>query len=76
MRLRLPKLQTKDIHAKAIRLEAHKNWEDFNSVFYKNDFLYVFKLIITKLISEYHNDPLSDHFQIEKTKKLFFQNYF
>ena len=40
------------------------------------DLSYVPKIIRTELISRYHDDPLSGHFGIEKTRELFSRKYY
>ena len=38
--------------------------------------LYVLEIIRTELISRHHNNPLADHFDIEKTHELVAQKYY
>ena len=77
MRLRLVELQVED--SQAWKIGAEKlggNWEDFNRILYHKDLPYVPKIIRTKLISRYHNDPLAGHFGIEKTRELVARKYY
>lgn len=70
MRLYLLELQAKDTETMPIRLVLRESWKDINGVLYHGGFPYVLKLIQTKLISRYQNDPIADYFEIEKTREL------
>ena len=66
--MRFCELQDDDKKAKKLRseelLQSGKNIEQ---VLYYQAFLYVSKVIYSKLISRYHNDPLASDFGIKKT---------
>ena len=67
IKLRLVELQAKDIQVRKIRAEKlGGNWEDSDEILHQS-LPYVFKIIKTKLISRYYNDPLAGYFGIEKT---------
>lgn len=47
------------------------SWEvNANGVLYREDFLYMPRIIKTQLISRHHHNLLVDDFEIEKTCKL------
>lgn len=68
MRLSLQKLQQKNPKTQKIILEAlQEDWDDLDGVLYHEGLSYVLKIIYSKLISRYQNDPLAGHFGINKT---------
>ncbi len=53
-----------------------EGWEDIEQVFHYQGFPYVPKVIRLELISRHHDNPLADHFGIEKTRKLIARKYY
>lgn len=53
-----------------------KRLKDIKSVFQYLNHLYVSKIIYSKVISSYYNNPFMGHFRINKTKKLMTRNNF
>lgn len=45
-------------------------------IFHYQGLSYISKIIRSKLISHYHNDPLASHFGIKKTRELVTGKYF
>ncbi len=77
MRMRLPELQDDDKKARKLRSEKlSKGWEDNEQVLHYQGFLYVPKVIRSKLISRHHDNPFAGHFGIEKTKELIASKYY
>ena len=78
MRLRLQELQEEDEQAQKLRTEqpVKDGWKDIDGVLHHQGLPYVPEIIRTELISSHHNDPLADHFGIEKTRKLVAQKYY
>ncbi len=50
--------------------------EDIEQVLHYQGLPYVPKVIHSELISRYHDDPLTGHFGIEKTRKLIARKYY
>ena len=68
MKMRLPKLQDNDKKAKKLRSEKlPEGWKDIEGVFYYQGFLYILKVICSKLINRYYDNPFVGHFGIKKT---------
>lgn len=68
MRIKLLKLYDDDKKAKKLRLkELLKSWKDAKWVFYYQGLPYILKVICLKLINRHYEDPLTCHFDIEKT---------
>ena len=76
MRLRLAELQESDEEARRIRAEGLNGYEELDGVLYHQGLLFVPKAIQTEIISQHHNDPLAEHFGINKTKNLVGQKYY
>ena len=77
MRLRLQELQDGNEHACKLRAgQLTKDWQDLDDVLHHQSLPYVSKIIRVELISRHHNDPLADHFGIEKTHELVAQKYY
>ena len=83
MRLRLYELQAKDEQARKLRADQQPNqqlsqqgWDNIDSVLHYQGLPYVPEIIRTELISRHHDNPLADHFGIEKTRKLIAQKYY
>ena len=53
-----------------------KDWQDIEGVLHYQDLFYVPEIIRTKLISKYHDNPLTGHFGIEKTRELVARKYY
>lgn len=68
MTIRLPKLQDNNKEAKKMRSEELLNdREDIREIFYYQGFLYISKIMCSKLISRHHNNSLVGHFGIKNT---------
>ena len=77
MRLRLVELQAEDGQARKIKAKKLSgNWEDSNRILYHQGMLYISKIIRTKLINRRNDDPLADHFGIEKMRELITRKYY
>lgn len=77
MKMRLSEIQDDNKKTKKLRLERpSKDRENIKEVFYYQDLLYVPKVICSKLISRYYNNPLVGPFQIEKTQELIARKYY
>ena len=80
MRLRLTELQESDIEAQKIRAEELKEglgkYINVDGVLYHQGLLFMPKIIWTKLIKWYHNNLLTGHFGINKTKELIGRKYY
>ena len=78
MRLRLSELQENNEEAKLLRRAARfpKGWEDVKRVLQYQGLLYVPEIIWSEVINCHHNDPLVDHFGIEKTRELVSRKYY
>ncbi len=77
LRLRLPELQAEDQEARRIRKQGLKEgWEEIEEVLYHKGLPYVSKIVKTKLISRYHDDPLASLFGIDKTRELIARKYY
>ena len=70
MRLRLVELQESDEEAWKIRAEDLNDYKKLNKVLYQQRLLFVSWIIPTELINWHYNNPLIDHFGIDKTKEL------
>lgn len=47
-----------------------KGWkENIDRILCHQGLLYISEIIRTKLISKHHNNPLADHFSIQKTRE-------
>ena len=53
-----------------------KGWEDFERVLQYQELLYVPEIIRFEVISCHHNDPLAEHFGIDKTRELIGRKYY
>ena len=53
-----------------------QGWQDISDVLYYQSLPYIPEVIQTKLISKHYDDPLVDHFGIEKTHKLAGRKYY
>lgn len=70
-------MQDNDKQAKEIRLKKlTESWNDVEKVLYYQCLLYVLEIIYLELISNYYNNPLAEHFRVEKTQKLITQKYY
>ncbi len=77
LRLRLPELQAKDQEARKIREQGlTEGCEEIEEVLQHQDLPYVPKIVRTKLISRYHDDPLAGHFGIDNTRELIARKYY
>ena len=77
MSLRLSELQELDQEAQELKSKEQLSdgWEDIDGVLHHQRLLFIPKVIWTKLISQYHDDPLVGHFGIDKTKNLVGRKY-
>ena len=77
MRLRLQELQKYNSKAHKIRVTGlQESWEQIDRVFYYKGLLYLPKIVRFALISKHYNDPLVDHFGVDKTRKLIGRKYY
>ncbi len=77
IRMRLPELQDDDKEAMKLRSEGlSEGWEDIEQVLHYQGLPYVPKVIRSELISRHYDDPLADHFGIEKTCELIAKKYY
>ncbi len=75
--MRLSKLQDDNKESMKLRLEdLLEVWEDIQHVLHYQSLQYISKVIRSELISRHHNDPLADHFGIEKTRKFITRKYY
>ncbi len=75
--MRLLELQDNDKEAMKLRSEGlSENWEDIKQVLHYQGLPYVPKVIRLELISRHHDNPLADHFGIEKTRELIARKYY
>lgn len=66
--MRLLELQVKNQKAQRISEQGlKKGWINIAEVLYHKSLAYVPEIIITKLICKYHDNPLAEHFGIQKT---------
>ncbi len=71
MRMRLSELQNDDKKAMKMRSEGLPEvWEHIEQGLHYQGLPYVLIVICSELISRHHNNPLVDHFGIEKTCEL------
>ena len=78
MRLHFSELQENDEEAKLLREAAGlpEGWEDVEGVLQYQGLPYVPEIIRSKVISRHHNDPLAEHFGIDKTRELVGRKYY
>ena len=78
MRLQLSELQETDKEAKRLKGAAGlpEDWKDVEGVLQYRGLLYVPEIIRFEVISCHHNDPLTRHFGIDKTRELVGQKYY
>ena len=77
MDLRLPKLQDNDEEVKVLRARGlPEGWEEVEGVLQYQRLLYVPEIICSEVISHYHDDHLTGHFGIDKTRELVDRKYY
>ena len=77
MRLRLSELQESDDKAWKTKVKGLKDAnKEVDGVLHHQGLLFVPEAIQTELISWHHDDPLAEHFGIDKTKELIGQKYY
>ena len=77
MSLKLSELQESDNETRKIRTEGLKDdYEEVDGVLHYQGLLFVPETIWTEFINQHHNDPLAEHFGINKTKDLVGQKYY
>ena len=77
MRLRLPELQDNDEKVKALRAAGlSKSWKEVEEVLQYQRLPYVSEIIRSEVIRRHHNDPLAEHFGIDKTRELLGRKYY
>ena len=77
MRLQLPELQDENEEAKAFRAAGlPEGWEDVEGVLQYQGLPYVPEIICSKVISHHHDNPLAEHFGIDKTRELVGRKYY
>lgn len=64
-KLRLTKLQESDKNVQKIKVESLTRYKDINKVLHYQRLL---NIIFTELISQYLNNPLAEHFGINKIR--------
>lgn len=75
--LRLLELQVEDKKAWQIRKQSLKeSWKEIDGLLHYQSFLFIPKVICTKLISQHHNNFLTSEFGIEKAQELIAQKYY
>ena len=75
--MRFLELQDNNKEVKKLRSEElSEGWEDIEEVFHYKYFLYVLKVICSKLISRHYENPLASHFGIKKMQKLIARKYY
>ena len=77
MRLRLPELQklVKEVWSIRAKGELQDGYQEIDRVVRYQRLLFVPKVVQTKIISQYHDNPLAGYFDVDKTKKLIEQKY-
>ena len=76
MRLRLQELQAEDEQARKTKAEHSEGWDDIDGMLHHQGLPYVPEIIQTELISRHHDDPLTGHFGIKKTRELIARKYY
>ena len=77
MRLRLPELQDEDEEAKVLRAGGlPEGWEEVEGVLQYRGLPYVPEIIRFEVINRHHDDPLAEHFGIDKTRELVGRKYY
>ena len=78
MRLRLTEVNANNQQAKEIKAETtiKKDKDDVDKVLHFQGLLYIPEIIYIELISQYHNNLLVAHFEIEKTRELVTEKYY
>ena len=76
MRLWLAELQESDKEDRRVRAEGLNGYKELNGVLYHQELPFVLKAIRTEIISRHHDDPLAEHFGINKTKVLVGRKYY
>ena len=77
MNLRLPELQDNDKEAKVLRVGGlPKGWEKVERMLQYQGLPYVPEIIHSEVISRHHDDPLEEHFGINKTRELVGRKYY
>ena len=70
MRLRLAKLQRLDKIAQKIKIKSLDEYKKFDKILHYQRLLFIYKNILTKFVSRYHNNLLIDYFDINKIKQF------
>ena len=71
MKLRLPELQESNAEAKKLRSrDLSKSWEYVENVLQHEGLLYISKIICSKIICCYRDDPLAGQIIIKKTREM------
>ena len=77
MRLWLAELQESNKESRKIREKGLKEgYKEVDRVLHHQGLLFIPEIIQTELISYYHNDSLTGHFGINKTKELIGRKYY
>lgn len=56
--------------------ELLEGWKDFDRVLYYQGLSYILKIIRSKLISQYYNNPSVGHFEVKTTWELIVRKYY
>ena len=78
MRLRLSEVQESDPKAQKLKSKEQlpDGLENIDRVLYHKGLLFVPKVIWTEFISPHHDNPLVDHFGVDKTRELVGRKYY
>ena len=75
--MRLSELQESDKESRRIRAEGLRDgYKEVDGVLHHQGLPFVPEIIRTELISRHHDDPLSGHFGIDKTRELIGRKYY
>lgn len=53
-----------------------EDWKDVGEMLHFQGLLYIFEIIYTKLPSRYHDNLLTSHLEMKKTRELIAQKYY
>lgn len=77
IKIRLSELCNEDKKAKKLKTKGlPESWENFDKILHYQNLFYIPKVIHSEFISNYHNNPLIDHFGNKKIQKLIVKKYY
>ena len=76
MRLRLVELQESDEEVRRIKAKGLNEYKELDEILYHQGLPFLPEAIWTEIISQHHEDPLAEHFVIDKTKDLIGWKYY